>query len=216
MPEEAKKPKSNTREDLVLLESNIDKLKVKYEQYFMKIIQREPLGLKGHIDRMVSFYTHQYIPNTSNNFKFRNLADKYNSYKQYWIRTLKMIEEGTYKRRSEHSGIGMMESQTKSKSEKKESLRDMLKADDEYFEANKEEEAELRRAYETYVDEMKKLNEPTGNLTFDLMRRTVEAHKKKAEEKYGTTELNFKINCTEGKVKIQITPKSEGGQEDQE
>ncbi len=213
MAEEAKKPKTNVREDLVLLESNIDKLKVKYEQYFMNIIQREPLGLRGHVDRMVSFYTHQYIPNTSNNFKFRNLADKYNSYKQYWVRTIKEIQEGTYKRRSEQSGLNMKDLHTKSKSDKKESIRDMLKADDEFLEADREEEAEIRKIYETYVDELKKINESTDNITFDLMRRTVEAHKKKAEEKYGTTDLDFKINCTDGKVKIQITPKGEEGQE---
>ncbi len=207
MPEEQKKPKSNIKEDLVLLESNIDKLKVKYEQYFMNIIKREPLGLRGQVDRMVAFYTHQYIPNTSNNFKFRNLADKYNSFKQYWIRTLKEIQEGTYKRRSENSGIDMKILHSVSRSDHKGSLKDALKDDDDFLETTREEEAALRKVYETYINEMKKLNESTDNITFDLMRRTVEAHKKKAEEKYGTKELDFKINCADGKVKIQITPK---------
>jgi hypothetical protein len=215
MAEEAKKPKTNIREDLVLLESNIDKLKVKYEQYFMNVIKREPLGLKGHVDRMVTFYTHQYIPNTSNNFKFRNLADKYNSYKQYWVRTLKEISEGAYKRRSENSGVDMKVLHSKSKSEKNESIRDMLNADDDFFDAQ-EDETEIRTVYETYINEMKKINEPTENITFNFMKRTVDAHRKKAEEKYGTDDLDVKITSADGKVTLQITPKGEEGQEGQE
>ena len=39
------------KEDLALLEYNITKLKVEYEQYFIRVLKREPLALRGQIDK---------------------------------------------------------------------------------------------------------------------------------------------------------------------
>ena len=65
----------------------------------------------------------------------------------------------------------------------------------------------LKEIYDNYIKEMKKINEPTDNITFDFMKKAVGAQQKKAEEKYGTKDLNFKIKSADGKVKIQIIPK---------
>jgi hypothetical protein len=194
------KPKRNIRDDLAMLEYNITKLKVEYEQYFMRVLKREPLILKTQVDKVIALYTNQYIQNTSDNFKFRNLADKYNSFKQYWTRTLKMIEEGTYKRRSEGGDAGAMKlppmPKVSSQSESKAPAK-----------PKRDDEKELKEVYNNYIAEMKKLNEPTDKISFDFMKKAVGAQKKKAEEKYGTKDLNFKIKSSDGKVKIQIIPK---------
>ncbi len=193
------KPTRNIREDLALLEYNITKLKVEYEQYFMRVLKREPLALRGQIDKTVSFYTNQYIQNTSDNFKFRNLADKYNSFKQYWTRTLKMIEEGTYKRRAEDGGAKMTVPPMPKFATRPEPGAKAGPA--------KDNDKALKEVYDNYIKEMKKINEPTDNITFDFMKKAVGAQQKKAEERYGTKDLNFKIKSADGKVKIQIIPK---------
>ncbi len=199
------KPRRNVREELELLEHNITRLKMEYEQYFMKILKREPLFLRGQVDKTIAFYTNQHIKNTADKFKFRNLADKYNSFKQYWIRTLKAIENGTYQRRSEGSDGDMTNTKLpplpKSESEK------VVRAVPPSEQEKKNEEKELKEVYNNYIEEMKKINEPTDNISFDFMKKAVIAQKKKAEERYGTKELNFKIKSAEGKVKIQIIPK---------
>jgi hypothetical protein len=194
------KPTRNIKEDLALLDYNISKLKLEYEQYFMRVLKREPLALRGQIDKTVAFYTNQYIQNTTDNFKFRNLADKYNSFKQYWTRTLKMIEEGTYKRRSEGSGADS----TALPPMPKFSAPPEPKASSA---PRRDNEKVLKEVYNDYIKEMKKINEPTDNITFDFMKMAVGAQQKKAEERYGTKELNFKIKSADGKVKIQIIPK---------
>jgi len=194
------KPRQNIKEDLALLEYNITRLKVEYEQYFMRVLKREPLTLRGQIDKTVSFYTNQYIQNTSDSFKFRNLADKYNSFRQYWTRTLKMIEDGTYKRRAEDSGASTMKlpPMPKFSTSPEPSVKQTPKKDNDKA---------LKEVYDSYIHEMKKINEPTDNITFDFMKKAVGAQQKKAEERYGTKELNFKIKSANGKVKIQIIPK---------
>ena len=200
------KPRRNDREDLELLEHNITRLKMEYEQYFMNILKREPLFLRGQVDKTIAFYTNQYIKNTADKFKFRNLADKYNSFKQYWIRTLKAIENGTYQRRSEGSDGDMMAPTLlplKQKSERREEVRTAPVSEKE----KEDEEKELKEVYNNYLKEMKKINEPTDNISFDFMKKAVGAQKKKAEERYGTKDLNFRIKSADGKVKIQIIPK---------
>ena len=193
------KPTRNVKEDLTLLEYNITRLKVEYEQYFMRVLKREPLILRGQIDKTVSFYTNQYIQNTSDKFKFRNLADKYNSFKHYWTRTLKMIEDGTYKRRAEDSNAKLtvppMPKLASSAASKKKPA------------PGKDNDKVLKEVYDNYIAEMKKINEPTDNITFNFMKKAVGAQQKKAEERYGTKDLNFKIKSSNGKVKIQIIPK---------
>jgi hypothetical protein len=195
------KPTHNIKDDLALLEYNINKLKVEYEQYFMRVRKREPLTLRGQVDKTVAFYTSQYIQNTFDKFKFRNLADKYSSFKQYWTRTLKMIEEGTYKRRAEDSGAANMTMPPMPKFSKRPEPKAAAPK------PKKKTDEPLKELYDTYIKEMKKINEPTDNITFDFMKKAVGAQKKKAEEKYGTKELNFKIKSAGGKVKIQIIPK---------
>ncbi len=204
------KPRRSVREDLELLEYNITRLKMEYEQYFMHIVKREPLFLRGKVDKTIAYYTNQYIKNTADKFKFRNLADKYNSFKQYWIRTLKAIEAGTYQKRGEgfEGSQGDMPTLAcpcppppKSKSEKE--VRSAPCCGDE----ERDDEKELKNVYNKYIMEMKKINEPTDNISFDFMKKAVIAQKRKAEDRYGTRELNFKIKSADGKVKIQIIPK---------
>ena len=205
------KPRRNVREDLELLEHNITRLKMEYEQYFMHILKREPLFLRGQVDKTIAYYTNQYIKNTADKFKFRNLADKYNSFKQYWLRTLKAIEDGTYQRRSEGShrdmpGLTPSAQKAPEKPEMERTAPVPLQppASDQ---EKKDEERELKEVYNNYLKEMKKINEPTDNISFDFMKKAVIAQKKKAEERYGTRDLNFKIKSADGKVKIQIIPK---------
>ena len=202
------KPRRNVREDLEILEHNITRLKMEYEQYFMRVLKREPLFLRGQVDKTIAFYTNQYIKNTADKFKFRNLADKYTSFKQYWIRTLKAIENGTYHRRSEGSNIKMAGGPPHQTSPAQDRTKEAPYRNAPSPKQNKvEEEKELREVYNNYISEMKKINEPTDNISFDFMKKAVGAQKRKAEERYGTSELNFKIKSADGKVKIQIIPK---------
>lgn len=111
-----------------------------------------------------------------------------------------MIEEGTYKRRAEGGEADKMALPPKPKlSERPEPQAAST--------GKKDDEAKLKEVYDSYINEMKKLNVPTDKITFDLMKKAVGAQKKKAEERYGTKDLNFKIKSEAGKVKIQIIPK---------
>ena len=86
------------QEDIAFLEGSIAELIVKYEQYFLGIEKREPLKLCEDIERFIRRYNTATIVNTMMKFRFNTLVGKFNSYKQYWARTTRLIEEGKYSR----------------------------------------------------------------------------------------------------------------------
>ena len=92
------------QEDMTILDSKVARLKVEYEQYFMRVVKREPLQMREEVERIIREYSNKSISNTSQKFRFNSIVAKYNSYKQYWTRTLRAIEDGTYVRRAEGTG----------------------------------------------------------------------------------------------------------------
>jgi len=80
------------------LESRIERLRALYEQYFMGIEKTEPQVLRKEVERRIWELRREQIRNTGLRFKFQMLVQRYNSFQQYWGRTTREIENGTYRR----------------------------------------------------------------------------------------------------------------------
>jgi hypothetical protein len=76
----------------------LDRLRTLYEQYFMGIEKREPLVPLKDVVRVMRRLDNAQIRNTGQRFRFRSLVQKFNSYRNYWNRTVRAIEQGTYHR----------------------------------------------------------------------------------------------------------------------
>ncbi|MEE8574424.1 MAG: MXAN_5187 C-terminal domain-containing protein [Thermodesulfobacteriota bacterium] len=184
------------KEDLDILDNRIDRLKIEYEQYFMRILKREPLFLKSQINKTIAQYTHQVINNTGYKFRFRNLADKYNTFKQYWRRTLSEIENGTYRRRSEVSDSD---------------ARDMAELVSDSEKAEKRISSKAKGSidhefYDQYIDAKKKCLEPTTSISYEMLESAIKKRREQAAKKFGTNDLDFKVTIKDGKTKILVVP----------
>lgn len=80
------------------LETKISRLRAIYEQYFMGIERMPPHTLRKDVVRLIYQMETLYIRNTATKFKVRSLIQRFNSYKAYWSRVERQIEEGTYSR----------------------------------------------------------------------------------------------------------------------
>ncbi len=80
------------------LETKMARLRSIYEQYFMGIERMPPSTLRKDVVRLIHNLENAYIRNTATKFKVRSLVQRFNSYKAYWNRVERQIEEGTYKR----------------------------------------------------------------------------------------------------------------------
>lgn len=80
------------------LDHQLSRLRVLYEQHFLGIEKRPPLIPLKQVVRLIRELETANFRNTSLKFRMRSLVQKFYSYRSYWNRTLREIENGTYKR----------------------------------------------------------------------------------------------------------------------
>lgn len=80
------------------LEQKMGRLRALYEQYFMGIERVPPRTARKEVVRLLRRVENVAVRNTAMKFKIRSLVQRFNSYKSYWNRVERQIEEGTYKR----------------------------------------------------------------------------------------------------------------------
>ncbi len=76
-------------------------LRVRYEQYFIGIEKVPPATLRMEVARLIRELEQLKIKNTAIKFKMRTQVQKFTSYSTYWNRTLREIEDGTYRRQKD-------------------------------------------------------------------------------------------------------------------
>ncbi|MBE9527984.1 MAG: hypothetical protein IME99_01955 [Proteobacteria bacterium] len=194
------------RKDIDTLDKDIARLRIEYEQYFMRVLKREPIKLRADIERRILRLSNNSTSNTAHKFKLNSIVAKYNSYKQYWGRILRAIEEGTYTRRAEGGGapIASIKPPPEPTGAKKPE-KQTRQAKEELPKTGADDSME--KAYSKYVESRKEQNESVKGLSLDKFTRNIEASKKKIEEKYKTKNVEVKVTVKDGKTKLTLKPK---------
>ncbi|MCP4868183.1 MAG: hypothetical protein GY898_05645 [Proteobacteria bacterium] len=86
------------KQTLELLAQFIQITKNEYDMYFMGIQRMPPTDKEREVKRILRELTDGYITNTAQRFQLRVLRARYNTLKVLWHRTVKEIENGTYKK----------------------------------------------------------------------------------------------------------------------
>lgn len=80
------------------MESEIAELKASYEQYFLGV-ERKPPNLKHDaLKKRMNVLRNTFVRQTAAKFRVQQIAQKLATYERLWARTLKEMEEGTYRR----------------------------------------------------------------------------------------------------------------------
>src|SRR5690606_20934367 len=80
------------------LETRLERLRSLYEQYFMGMERIEPSVARKDVDRRFWVPRRGKGRNTARRLKLQTLVQRYNTLQQYWHRTCREIEQGTYRR----------------------------------------------------------------------------------------------------------------------
>jgi len=91
-------PQEKYAEELTELDEAIVNLQVLYEKYFLGIDRRPPEQERKRISQKTREMRTTNIRNTALKFKINTLFAKLLSFERMWDRTLREIEDGTYKR----------------------------------------------------------------------------------------------------------------------
>src|SRR5690606_8275739 len=76
----------------------MERVRALYEQYFMGIERLEPTIPRKDLDRRLEVLRKTPFQNTAKRFKFQTLIQRYTALQQYWYRTCRDIENGTYRK----------------------------------------------------------------------------------------------------------------------
>ena len=78
--------------------AKLETLRIRYEQYFIGVEKKAPTALRMDVARLLNDLESVFVNNTALKFKIQSSIQKFTSYSTYWNRTLREIEDGTYKR----------------------------------------------------------------------------------------------------------------------
>lgn len=178
-------------DDIGSLEKKLAKLKVDYEQYFMGMQKTAPEKLRLEVERLIQTYTNQRITNTAVSFRLNAVVAKFNSYRTYWDRIVREIEEGRYVR-----DVFRMKLHDK--------MKETVPPESKVMEAAVEEDR-IKRVYREYMEARKSTHEPT--VKFETFENLIKKQTPAIIEKYHCKSVDFKVAIEGGKAKLKAVPK---------
>jgi hypothetical protein len=179
-------------DELRLLEFKLTQLKRDYDQYFLGSRPREPVQLRGEINKAVVELTNTAIKNTASRFKFSSICSRYQALRRQWDENLRKIEAGTYERH-----------RFKAKLREQEAGPD---APDAVAAAPKAAPAAPGDLYEAYVDARRTCGESIKGLTREKLDGIIAQQRSTLQAKYGAdSEFRFRVQIEDGKTRLKAS-----------
>lgn len=173
-------------DDIEQFEKSLKELTIKYEQYFLGLEKREPTRLREEVERLARKHTAASISNTMLQFRYNTLKSRLSSYRQYWNRTNRLIEEGTYSRDRFKMEIH---------GRKPSPVADAPAAppDDDIF--------------RQYLEACKSCNLPVNGITRESVAASLDKFRSGLSDRYETDRIEFRVQIEGGKPRIKARPK---------
>jgi hypothetical protein len=201
-------PKVDHKGDLDRFETNIERLKVEYDQYFLGFTKVPPDKLRQETERMVRNYIGYNPPNTGFRFRAQNLVQRMATYRQLWDRTMQQIEDGTYKRDIFKANLKSRAAMEKPKMPAGHAANaDDVYEDAEMFEEEAPAKPKWNSVYEQYVKARSETNEGTKGISYDKLHDVLEKQAAQLMSKYNAKDVEFKVVIEDGKARLKATPK---------
>ena len=84
--------------ELMQFRERLEALRTKYDRYFMGLERIPPERMRSDLERDLRNSKLENSHKTAIKFRFGNIRSRLNTYKRYWDRIMRMIEEGRFRR----------------------------------------------------------------------------------------------------------------------
>ena len=191
---------NDTAEELIVLETKMKQLRFEYEQYFMGARPREPVLLRGDVNKIVAKYSNTGIQNTALRFKFNNLCARFFTMRRQWDEVLRKIEAGTYEKHLFKAKLhererGIVEDGPPVSRGPHASAPDSS-ADADLFEAYRQAKGAC--------------GEDTASLSREKLDQVIAKQREAICKKTGCDDVRFRVVVEDGKAKLKATPVRKG------
>ena len=176
-------------EDFKILENKLLQLKLDYDQYFLGSRPREPVMLRGEVQKLIAMYSNQAIQNTALRFKFGSICSRYQAYKRQWVEVLRQIEAGTYTRHRFKAELHERERQKHGKPA--EAAPKTGKSDDALF--------------QSYVEACRSCGQDVKGLTPAKLEGILAKQREQLRSRFGDADVSFRVAIEDGKAKLKAS-----------
>lgn len=177
--------RENVAEDLDLLDRKLKQLRNEYEQYFLGSRPREPLLLRGEVQKLVGYYSNVPIRNTALRFRFNNLTSRFFAFRRQWERVLRQIENGTYERHVFRARLH------ERKPPPGEPVPEVANPVDQ--------------VYEDYLRARRECGEDVKGLSRERLRDILDRQGEAIRQRYGCKEVRFRVVVEGGKARLKAS-----------
>jgi hypothetical protein len=191
-PGTAPLPPEKLQEELAAMDESIAELQVRYEKFFLGIDRRPPESDRKRVSERMRTLKSTLVKNTSLKFRLHTLFAKLISFERMWDRTLREMEDGTYRRDV---------FKAKLHNKKKETKAAPAPAPTVHLSDEK-----LRKLYDTYLVARQRTGEPVAGLTFDSVATRIRAQVPELLARHKAKNIEFKVVIKGGKAVLKAVP----------
>ena len=189
-------PQEKFAEELDELEESLTNLQVLYEKYFLGIDRRPPDQERKRVSTRLREMRTAPVRNTALKFRVQSMFAKLISFERMWDRTLREIEDGTYKRDVFKAKMHMKDRTEKPAEKKVAAAPETPQISDD----------NLRRLYDTYLVARKRCGEPTDGISYDSVAARIRAQVPQLMQKHKAKNIEFKVVIKGGKAVLKAIP----------
>lgn len=195
------------------LDQKILLLRNEYEQFFLGFVKKEPTDKRAEVDALIQRLSRERINNTALKFRFQQLRARFATFSLRWTRTLKQIEDGTYRRdlfrvklRDQDTSSQSPEQQQASKQEDEVRKRPEIPS----IQDTVLDEGLLKKVYQDFINIRQRCRERTDNVHFDKMVDFMKQQTQSIKKQYDCKAVHFEVVEDGGKAKLRAIPVRKG------
>jgi hypothetical protein len=183
-------------EELKDLEEGLERLRAAYEQYFLGIEKRPPTDTHAKLARAIRIGAEEFTPNAGLRFRIQGLKARLITFEQYWTRTLREIENGTYRRQRFQQAL-------KAKAAAEMGEQPPKPRATSHVDLGGED-----RPFGAVIDEYRRVQREAGQAQIDPAKLAETLRKQEAQlrEKLGARAVEFRVVVEDGKPKLKAKP----------
>jgi hypothetical protein len=187
-------PQEKLAEDLDAMDEAIVELQVLYEKYFLGLDRRPPDQQRRKVSEKMRVMKTSQVKNTALKFRIQTMFAKLISFERMWDRTLREIEEGTYKRDLFKANLRQQREQPagaqRGRSASSPQISDEM----------------IRKLYDTYIVARQRTGESTTGLTYESLASRLRTQVPELMTRHKARNIEFKVVIKGGRAVLKAIP----------
>lgn len=188
-------------EELMLIEKELNDLKVLFEQYFLGL-GKTPVRRKDLLgEKIRRLKSSGVVRNTAQKFKLEQMQSKYGTFDRMWARTIQEMEAGTYRR-----DLFKLKHRQALRAEPADAEPPPVAARPAPAD-NALSDGQIRALYDTYLMARQRTGESVQGITFDGLAATLKKQVPTLMQKHDCKAIDFKVVIKDGKALLKAVPR---------